>query len=213
MPPIYTIALWMIRGFILILLGCAFWFCYRPYNPRYMRSFPLYCLVNLLSEIIAYLFPAQMGLIYNLFNGFELVYFAYFLTRVIDSRRVKRLVWLLIPLGFLVIYLVQADFQKVSAVSILLESVILMIPGLTYFHEIFLTKWVGNLLREPSFWMVTGIVFYIFLQIPIIMFTAYFSYHDGVAVGSEVYAIHNYVLIITYILFIKAMTCKRKRSY
>ena len=151
-------------------------------------------------------------MIYNLFVGFELVYLAYFLTRVIDALWVKRLVWLLVGLnlGFQLIYLVKTDFHKFNVRAVLLESVILIVPCLVYFREIFLTKRAVNLLREPSFWMVTGILFYTFLKIPVVLFTDYVWHHLSSTLGFELYSGNNFALIVTYTLFIKAMTCRRK---
>lgn len=209
---VFTLSIWLARTYVVILLILAIYFCRRPYNPVYMRTFPIYCLGNLLSEIFAIAFPQKIDLIYSLFTCFELVYFAYFLTTVTVTVWLKRFVWILVGLclGFLSILLYRQDLGHVNLWASLLESIILVIPCLSYFHGIFLRKHVVNLPQEPSFWMVTGVLFYMFLQIPVVLFASYGLHHLSDEFALELYSGNNYALIVTYTLFIKAMTCRRK---
>jgi hypothetical protein len=209
---VFNFSVWLARAYTLVLLIFAVAFCRRSYNPRYMRSFPLYAAVNLLSEVMVMLWVEKIKIDYFLFTCFELVYFAWFLTMVTDSWWMKRVLWTLVGLAlvFLCWHLLRRDLRHLDAWADLLEAVILIMPCLVYFREIFLTRRPVNLLQEPSFWMVTGVLFYMFLRIPVILFADYAWYRMSVSLGLELYAVNNYALIIIYTLFIKAMTCRRK---
>lgn len=111
----------------------------------------------------------------------------------------------------IVTLLIKTNLAWAAGVARYFEPVILIIPCFTYFKEIFSRQEIGQLDREPSFWMVTGILFYFLLAIPTIWFTGFYVHEGMFSTASAVYSINNYSQIITYILFIKGMTCAKKK--
>src|ERR1700719_1261201 len=81
----------------LVLLFFAFKYCYKKYNPRYLRSLPVYCLVTLAITGITVFFRSASGQrgTFNVYTIFELIFFSYFLAIIINRKNVTRLIIIL----------------------------------------------------------------------------------------------------------------------
>jgi hypothetical protein len=95
---------------------------------------------------------------------------------------------------------------------VVLECVIIMIPCLVYFRELFTAKEVINLFTEPSFWLVTGIFFYLATVFPLFIAEPYLKEAGFLQVRKSLYSINNFAVGITYLLFIKGFTCRTKKA-
>jgi len=211
----------------LLVLAVGVLFCYRSYNPPYLKIMTFYLVVSVGIEILANRFLIQLLdfrpfahwpdariTLYNLFTPFELFIFSYFLFQVIQSPLIKKIVIMLACLFavFFVQYAVQKGLGDFNDIAVVLESVIIIIPCLTYFRELFARDEPVNLVREPSFWMVTGIFFYLATIIPLYMTRSYLFAHGLSGVAKSLSSINNFALSITYLLFIRGYTCRIKKS-
>jgi hypothetical protein len=212
----------------LLALTVAVLYCYRSFNPHYLRIFPFYLFVSigieaLVNPYINRLLDFQpfaghqnyiMNIFYNLFTPFELFIFSYFLLHVIQSFRIKRILIVLICLYtiFFVQYSLRKDLGESNNIAVAFESIIIIIPCLTYFRELFTRTEPVNLLREPSFWLVTGIFFYLATIFPLYMTRSYLTNHGLDGVAKSLSSINNFALSITYLLFIRSYTCRIKKS-
>jgi len=212
----------------LLALGAAILYCFKRFNPTYLRIFPFYLFVSIGIEALVNPYmtkwldyhpfsarqPYIMNLLYNLFTLFELLIFGWFLFQVIQSTAVKRTLITLICLFsiFFVQFSLQKDIGEFNNIAVALESIIIIIPCLTYFRELFTRTEPVNLLREPSFWMVTGIFFYLATIFPLYMTRSYLTNHGLNGVAKSLSSINNFALSITYLLFIRSYTCRIKRS-
>jgi len=211
----------------LLALAAGVLYCYRSYNPPYLKIMPFYLLVSIGIEVLVNRFlnqlldfrpfahqPDARITLYNLFTPFELFIFSYFLFQVIQSPLIKKIVIMLICLFalFFVQYSVQKGLGDSNDIAVVLESVIIIIPCLTYFRELFARDEPVNLVREPCFWMVTGIFFYLATIIPLYMTRSYLDAHGLSGVAKSLSSINNFALSITYFLFIWSFTCRIKKS-
>ncbi|MDO6429696.1 hypothetical protein Q4E93_03830 [Flavitalea sp. BT771] len=204
----------------------AILYCYKRFNPPYLKIMPFYLLVSIGIEILVNRFINQLldfrpfadqadarVTLYNLFTPFELIIFSYFLYQVIRSPMVKKMVLILVCLFaiFFVQYSLQNGLGYSNDIAVVLESVIIIIPCLTYFRELLAWNEPVNLLREPSFWLVTGIFFYLATIIPLYMTRSYLIAHGFTGVAKSLYSINNFALSITYLLFIRSYTCRIRK--
>jgi len=213
----------------IIAFAVGVFYCYRSYNPPYMRIFPAYLFVSaaiefLINPFILKLFNYQpFGshqeyatlVTYNLYTPFELFMFAWFLSQIIYSLQIKRLLIALLMLFclFFIIYSLRSDIGKhINIIAIILECVIIIIPCLTWYRELFTRSEPGNLFREPAFWLVTGIFFYLATIIPYLVTSFYLTSHGLYRLLSTLSSINNFSLVVTYMLFIKGFTCRIRRS-
>ena len=193
---------------------CSVIYCWRPFNPRYMRSFPIYTVVNagenLVTLLIRWLIvPAQ-----SIFTLFEMLYFSYFLATIIARKKSRYLIWVS-ALGFTVfyLYLMARELAMIEAPLLAVIEAFLLCAGcLLYFREMMMQPQLTNLARTPSFWMTMGILFYFSLLVPTMFFSGYYQVRKEHDRSLTVYSINNYAQVINAALFIKGMTCLKKPS-
>ncbi|MDR3715861.1 MAG: hypothetical protein P4L51_23855 [Puia sp.] len=189
--------------------------CRRSYQPLYMKSLPIYFLVDVITEVIAQSFPHIMNLTYFIFMFFEQAYFSYFLSQIIATPGVRKLI-LALFLSFLILVLLSDIFIGhivTFGIGAILEGLSIIVPCFLYFKRLFLQTSTIELKREPSFWMVTGILFYFLVLIPVIWFSGSYFYLGNYDLSQVLFGFNNFSQIISYTLFIKAMTCRQKKFY
>lgn len=201
-------------------------YCYRSNNPLYMRLFPVYLFISIGVEILANplihrllhidLFGRYeeyaMNTIYNLFTPCELLMFAYFLLQIIRSPFIKKAIIISLMLFFVFFIFFSSLEQEINSTAILLESVIIIIPCLAWYRELFSRPEPINLVREPSFWLVTAIFFYLATIIPSYLTNNYLISHGLINTAQNLHSINNFAVSIAYLLFIKGFTCRIRRS-
>jgi len=215
---IFTISIYLATLSSVVLLIFSFLYCYRKNNPAYLRIFPSYCVMSLIAEILNnywlledYLAPSKkLSILSNMYTCYELIFFTYFLILIIHSKLAKKILVILDICFFLFCgwTFVTRGLYSGAGPIILFECLILIIPCLVYFRELFTLQKHIDLSKEPSFWIVTAMLFYYFIFPPIVLFNGYFELHklDAIALGIE--SLNNFSQIITDILFIKAFTCR-----
>ncbi len=211
---LYQASLAVLRLLNVVLLALSLIFCFRGYNPKYMRSFPLYCFANAFVEILVRWSPSMRTQAYDLFTIFELIYFSYFMTQVIRSTAIRKLTWWLngLVLAMALISIVKNGRLSFAANNLaLVEAVILVLPCFVYYREMFVTPTIIDLAREPAFWMVSGIMVYFLLLIPTVWFTYYYMLRGMRFMSDTVYSVGNYAQIFSYVLFTYAMLCRKRQ--
>lgn len=214
------------RLFVLLVLALSLImslvYCFRKQCPPYLRVFPVYCFVSFSVEMLVNIYfygargPGVTYLtLYNLFTVFELSLFSWFLYHVIRSRRMRQVMILLLLLygWFFIQYTRANDINRhLNKPAIVLESILLIIPCLVFFRELFIRPEPVDLLQEPSFWMVTGILFYFGSIFPYFLSMQYLETHGMITISRTLYTINNFSLAITHLLFIKGYTCRTRKS-
>jgi len=188
-------------------------YCWRSYNPRYLRSFPIYTLVNASENLVSLFLLSLRPLLENVFTLFEMIYFAYFLIQVTTKKKTKKMLWLFMLLfsGLYLWRVIRKDVMLFTGFMVLIESFMLCIGSIVYFRELMLEPLLIDLAKNPAFWMVIGILFYFVMLIPAVFFSGYLQFKSDNDLGQAIYSINNYAQVINSILFIKAMTCLKKR--
>ncbi len=219
-----NIIVW-ITNLLALIIGCLY--CYRKNLPAYLKIFPFYLFVSIGIEVVAnpYLrpifkllaFSTHQSLIsnvlYNFYTVFETFAFTYFLFQVIHSVTIKKLTILLLclfALFFIKSYLAN-DLYIINDPAILFESVIIITLCLTFFKELFTRPETVDLLTEPSFWLVTGIFFYLATIFPLFLTRSWLRSQGLTKVLDNLYSINNFALCVTHLLFIKGFTCRTKK--
>ena len=212
--PILKISVWIIEILSWVLLLLSLLFCFKRGAPAYMKTFPLYTAVNCIPEIACFVWPNLSALVIFIFTLFELAYFTYFLSQIIQSKRtIRNLCVTNAIVGVVtIIELFTEPLRKVNGRLDLAESFILVTAALCYFRELFRAPKYIDLLKNSAFWMATGILFYFVLLVPTVIFTSYFYYYGNKVTGQAIYSLNSYSQIISYALYVKAMTCRQKLS-
>ena len=189
-------------------------YCWRTYNPRYLRSFPIFALGNVGVNTLDFFVPAWRVPAETVFTLFEMLYFSYFLRRVLVRKR-SRIVVVFFAYSFTALYLffiIKKVFLRAGGFLVIVESFMLCIGCLLYFRELMLAPVSIDLRKNPAFWMVAATIFYFALSIPSIFLFTWYNYKGERDYGTATYSINNYAQVINTVLYIKGITCLRTRS-
>ena len=140
---------------------------------------------------------------------FEYSIYTYLLLLFINSELIKKYMKICMIIFLLIVnisWFSQLPFVKMFSIISLTESVFLLIPAFYYFYEILKGPPVLELSQEPSFWIVTGIVFLQICLIPI--YVGLLTINKIVPIQSLDYL--GYILII--LLFLKGITCRTVKT-
>jgi len=214
-----------ITNLLALIIGCLY--CYRKGFPDYLRIFPFYLFVSIGIEVIANPFLEPIfkllafsthktltgNILYNFYTVFETFVFTWFLFQVIRSGSIKKITILLLSL--FVLFFIKSSLANglfdINDLAILSESIIIITLCLTFFKELFTRPEPIDLLKEPSFWLVTGIFFYLATIFPLFLAEIWLRGHRLVKAGETLYSINNFALCVTHLLFIKGFTCRIRK--
>jgi hypothetical protein len=193
-------------------------YCYRSFNPKYMRIFPIFCFLELAADIITS-YSKQHSLIKleiitsNLLTVFEVMCLCYFFSNIMHSSYLKRIVWIL-SISFFILVIAQTSkdgIGKTQAANIIIESVMLIVFCMLFFKQILSRYVIDDLSHYPAFWIVTGILFYSAITIPLLMCKGYFVEKGMRQFVEGLIMIHAFFIVVTNVLFIKGCTCRINR--
>lgn len=206
----------------------------QKFRERRFRIFILYAAVSLIQDLLGIFLmlanrtfikdPATIPLINNYsvisFTLIEFVIFYTYFYFQFQSASIKRRI-LIIGKVFLLIAVpatiyvcfftspvIIGKFEGCLSVT---SSLLLLIPSCYYFHTLFIEPPVKNLLKEPSFWITTGIAFLHGLNIPL-FFTENYLFKEFTTVWYNVYSINYIAYCFLFILFIISVLCNRDHS-
>jgi len=206
-----------VRSIIIIAFIVSIAYCWKHENSDYIKLFPFYHGISVLTETIVDIFFSGQGsfhvssnMPYKVFTLIEFIFFSFFILRLI-TKKTGRLLIVVCIVFFLLLYL-YLIFRSKSLhfpiyASIFIESIFLIIECLVYFNDLFKSLSVSNLSKEPAFWIISGILFYSIISIPMIGFRVTNMLKDPL--DSLLYiTINSTGYILMYILFMKGYVCK-----
>lgn len=159
--------------FIVISFLAGITLYFRQGTDRYLRLFPIFLLVTIIIEIVAYYWRTKgeyPTILYNLFTSFEFLFYTYALREIVYNQRVKK-IFFHASLLYLVVVIVNFLFvQKTSSfnsVTYALGSLLTVAGSIYYFYEQFQLSQSVNLARQPAFWICSGLLFYYCCSFPV----------------------------------------------
>ena len=149
--------------------------------PNYMRGFYWYTSVAIavstlyISSNYLHIIPSKTYRIINLLSAvFHFTFLSLFIIRVVtnskENKYLKILLYFFIPL---IIYFIIKDIKNNTVFSFVIANFGLLIFCISYYYELFRNSPTINLLKEPAFWIITGIFFGMSLIIPLTLIGGY----------------------------------------
>jgi hypothetical protein len=205
-----------INSFVLILCFITSLRTIRRANyPGYMNYFFIFPLVSFLLLFFFYLAVLKIIRV-ELFHFIDklsvIFYFSFFANFIykVSAVNSKRVSFITIYSFFLVfiIWTLQSDRNSIPFISFSLSLVGLLILSIYYFHSL-LNLDTNNvpLLREPSFWIITGIVFNSITAAPIGFFIYYLYNNSDGFIYNVFYSLMAISFLINYSTITKAYLC------
>ncbi|MEO5681520.1 MAG: hypothetical protein ABIQ88_02705 [Chitinophagaceae bacterium] len=128
--------------------------------------FPGFLLITFIGEYYGIESSARNQnntLFYNLFTWFEFVFYLFFFWSISRSGKIKRLNFF-IMLFYLVITLLNIFFyqgiEQFHSYTYVLGCILVVVNAILYFYFLFRLPESVSLVRNPFFWIATGLMFY-----------------------------------------------------
>ena len=149
--------------------------------PNYMRGFYWYTSVGM-AICTMYIFSNNLHIIpsktYRIINLLSLVFHFLFLSNFIiqvitnnkAKKYLKKIPYFFIPL---ITYFIIKDVKNNSAFSFAFTNFGLVFFCISYYYQLFKNSPTINLLKEPAFWIITGIFFGMSIIIPLTLIGGY----------------------------------------
>lgn len=203
----------MIFMMLSLLAGCIVFF--RRDTGIYLRVLVFFLLYTIINEWVAGFFWDSEGgtnLLYNIYNIVNGSCYLFILYSFIRQRKVKRVV-LFIVLSYFAFALLNLFFfqglKTFNTISFAISSLLVILLCVYYFLELFLLTHYVYLVREPSFWIVTGLLFYFTCSFPLIA-TSNFMWELPGIIMDNLRVFLQLMNILLYSLFAIAFLCKIK---
>ena len=180
-----------------------------------MRGFywyPAIALAMAILHIIEKYFHLTHKELYRITNLISLLFHFIFLTSFIfrfystkkEKGYFKVLFWLFIMI--LIIFII-IDIIYHSVIAFGIANTGLFIFCIYYYYQLFRNPPTLNLLREPSFWIITGILFGMSTTIPIFFMGGYLYHNLPRSIFYSIATIAPFGYGIMHLFFIKAFLC------
>ena len=153
-----------------LLAGVTVYF--QNNTPRYLKLYPIFLLLTVVEELFGLYLAQRTGsntILYNFYNIIQFGFYFFVLKEIVANPKIKRLI-LLILYTFVVFAVINIVFiQKVknwNSVSYAFGSLITVALVIYYFFELFKQPKATNLIRDPAFWICTGLLFFFCCSFP-----------------------------------------------
>ena len=202
---------------IILSIVAAFLVYRQKDNPVYLKAFLFFLLVTMGVEIAGGTLSEKKIntiLLYNIFTSFEFVFYLWVIRDVISNLIAKRVVVIV-----MYIYPILAFFEiwvkpdAFHAVTDAIGCLLIVIACIYYFLELFQLSHSVNLLKEPAFWICSGLLFFYSCTFPIYGAANFIIQLPNVIV-KNLAAVLDVMNILLYSSFAIAFLCRLKvRKY
>jgi len=203
------------NGLMMIATLAALVVSLRYYNRhKDLRIFTYYILFSFLQDLTEFFAPAvKMDKITSriilasseyAFMLFEFIVCNYFILQHLSSARRRMAVKVNALIFFCLLLYMGLRYYKVIYLRsfFLFEAIFLVLPCLLYFYELFVNVRPEPLKNQPSFWIITGILFLNACSIPMLLTVGLLGKYSQAAFFL------NFILYsIFFILIIRAYLC------
>ncbi len=214
----YFFSDWIMMGITVAAFVVSIIFRKGDKRLRYITYYIIIALINDSLCVYSELFVMNtrlkrriLSITVSIFLLIEVTIFFIYLYQNISNRKMKNVTIMLLSFFFIFSYLAIGNstfyYMSISWADAL-ESLCLIIPCLFYFFELFKFPEIAFKKKE-SFWVITGILFYMSASIPIFLLSDYIK--KNIPAYFDIVFSLNYILYsILFLLFIKAYLCRRK---
>ena len=206
----FQVSLYLIILFFSVFIG---FFSLQKNDPKYLKHFPIFLLTILIIEFIEQLQQStgkNNVFLYNIVSIYEFAFYAYFFSQEIPAKKIKKVIiivsYSLFSICLLNIFFIQG-MNNFHTFSYIFGCICMIAMSILYFFQLFKRSDNIDLLRTPSFWFTTGIIFFYFCSLSVFGALNYIAILPKIIRNS----LHQIVLLTNaffYFIFIIAFLCK-----
>ncbi len=200
---------------LLLAVITGFVFTRRSDRPA-LQTFPYFLLLELLVGILGRYLSLHQKNNLIFYNLFALVQFSYYTWFFISADPVKKTTAWLKPIQYILpmlmlanTFLIQGPFVF-NTYSFTAGCLLMVVLGCRYFYRVFKSPVHINLLRQPSFWVTVGVIFYFVSTVTMLGLANTLSKLPR-NTRSLLQTILFTVNVLFYLLLIIAFTCRINR--
>ena len=218
---------------LLILVLCYSLFISIKNNGKFaiLNWFPYYTasllIVTLSRNVYVFLFPLERRkqtvridhFIDHIFTLVEIIILGNFFMKIMVDVKKKRIIRMTILL-FVMFFIYGLRFSLISLKDInrvginmtyTAEAIVLIFFCSLYFHQIFKSEPTLRLTNEPSFWVSTGVLFFMCGSLPYSLLENYLI-NKYFEMGLKLYAIFYFFYVLFFLLIVRAYLCTPNKN-
>jgi hypothetical protein len=188
---------------------------FQPAGQQYLKYLSIFLFVNFLMEsVLGYTSYLRINNVWlnNIDTLLTISFQLYVLREISASRKAKKVllfIFLLYPVvAILNIFLVQ-HFRNFHTMTYSLGSLLIVTGCIYYFWELFQQKKSVDLIRQPPFWICSGLLFYYCCTFPLFGLTNFIS-SLPLVILQNLLTILIVINICLYLSFTIAFLCRLK---
>jgi hypothetical protein len=185
-----------------------------PYYLKYFYLYPLYVMsvsINTLALNFNAVYRASLGVkVEKSIVVIDFIFWGLFFINLFKlnySKTTRRIVYLIFVCIFIAILGINY-FSKSAYDALAYANVGKCLLCIVYFYSLFKSPPSLSLRHEPAFWIVTGLLFYSTLSIPVYLSINLFYANHYMNLISILFPLTNITIIIMHLLFIKGYLCR-----
>jgi hypothetical protein len=125
-----------------------------------------------------------------------------------DRKKSKKIKILFLSTLLIAVYLIYFNSTNTPNLHIhALSNICKTIFCIFFYNKLFKNTPHQNILLEPSFWIVTGLIFYSCLSLPFYALNSYIRQQFVPVISYNIFSISNMLIIIMHLFFLKAYLC------
>jgi hypothetical protein len=188
---------------------------FQPVSQHYLKYLCIFLFVNFIMEtVLGYTAFRHVNNVWlnNIDTLLTISFQLYVLREIFASRKAQKIflfIFLLYPVvAILNIFLVQ-HFRNFHTMTYSLGSLLIVTGCIYYFWELFQQKNSVDLIRQPPFWICSGLLFYYCCTLPVYGLTNFITNLPQVIL-QNLLAIVIVINICLYLSFTIAFLCRLK---
>lgn len=182
-------------------------------TPVFLKALPVYLLITFIIEFIgqwrSYNGKATVTL-YNVFTTIEFVFYFWLLRFLVKGQFARQLLWHSLwayPLLVLANKLFVQTGMQFHTITFSLGGLLIVMATIIYFFELFEMEHPVNLVREPAFWISSGLLFFYACTFPLYALINFLRDPSNIII-KNIGSIIAIVNILLYSSFIVAALCR-----
>ncbi|MBX2923609.1 MAG: hypothetical protein KF746_15515 [Chitinophagaceae bacterium] len=198
---------------LLAALASSLVYFQKEKPSRFLFFFPVYLFTTFTVEYIA-VRMSYKGIntiaLYNIFTAIEFVFYLWMFSQIIHHPVIKKFLYnclWMYPVVFLMNRLFIQKGEQYHTLTAGLGSLLIVLAAIFYFYELFQSEKSVDLVREPSFWISSGLLFFYSCSFPLYSLISYF-YSPSNKIVNYLVSLSSLLNILLYSSFIVAFLCK-----
>lgn len=177
---------------------------------------PLIALLVSINSICGSLFSMYSNILFfNIQSSLfliDLIFWFFFFKKILqekeDVNKIKILLTITLLIAVYLLFFNTVDKRNLHIIA--LDSICKSIFCVLFYQSLFKNLTYKNILSEPSFWIVSGVIFHSCLSLPFYGLNSYIKLEFSPLIASNIFSISNMLIIIMHLFFIKAYLCTIK---